>query len=121
MGSPPLVRERRIFRFNVDVAQGSPPLVRERRDMKASIGDYIRITPARAGKTFADFLDDFTKEDHPRSCGKDAIQTYLCWLHAGSPPLVRERRILLLYPRVRARITPARAGKTVNSRIASAS
>ena len=51
-------------------------------------------------------------QDHPRSCGKDTRSLRSTWKCLGSPPLVRERRYLRLFPSVSARITPARAGKT---------
>ena len=50
---------------------GSPPLVRERHDLTNVIVWTVRITPARAGKTFIKFIDDWENGDHPRSCGKD--------------------------------------------------
>ena len=53
---------------------GSPPLVRERRKMKRGTLHKMRITPARAGKTFGSQLSFHFKEDHPRSCGKDLRQ-----------------------------------------------
>ena len=91
---------------------GSPPLVRERPrnwiDCKINAG----ITPARAGKTI-DFRGRCCiLEDHPRSCGKDAMAEYKKQVLTGSPPLVRERQNKMDRACCQARITPARAGKT---------
>ena len=53
------------------------------------------------------------QRDHPRSCGKDISGVDFDTLRPGSPPLVRERRVVNLIPTRNVRITPARAGKTV--------
>ena len=52
-------------------------------------------------------------EDHPRSCGKDALDTVKKLEEQGSPPLVRERRFEIYDNSGVKRITPARAGKTL--------
>ena len=72
--------------------QGSPPLVRERLSPDKDACVSIRITPARAGKTVPPFVSSVSVWDHPRSCGKDSPLSGTASLHAGSPPLVRERR-----------------------------
>ena len=72
--------------------QGSPPLVRERLSPDKDACVSIRITPARAGKTVNVYAQSFGRWDHPRSCGKDSPLSGTASLHAGSPPLVRERR-----------------------------
>ena len=93
---------------------GSPPLVRERHDNASPRPTVMRITPARAGKTTMSFCHVSSSEDHPRSCGKDIYWNVVRMLILGSPPLVRERHIKLISSTVGTRITPARAGKTVN-------
>ena len=72
----------------------------------------LRITPARAGKTYRPNLEGAEVEDHPRSCGKDHLIRYLQVIHLGSPPLVRERLKKRPERDRNRRITPARAGKT---------
>ena len=70
---------------------GSPPLVRERQTVNQFLWNVKRITPARAGKTFLQFVAQFLFWDHPRSCGKDHPSPNWKRLTVGSPPLVRER------------------------------
>ena len=71
---------------------GSPPQVRGKPDKFGSSTQYVRITPAGAGKT-----------------------TYPTWWILpleGSPPQVRGKQILALRSYAKRRITPAGAGKT---------
>ena len=93
--------------------EGSPPLVRERQTYTYPKPFLARITPARAGKTPCDSFPIFTNQDHPRSCGKDIPNIEQSFSALGSPPLVRERRNDKLLAAMEKRITPARAGKTV--------
>ena len=51
--------------------QGSPPLVRERPYTLIDDVGNMRITPARAGKTYSSWSVSANIPDHPRSCGKD--------------------------------------------------
>ena len=51
---------------------GSPPLVRERRIFLIAVSNGNRITPARAGKTRRRKEAFRLRRDHPRSCGKDS-------------------------------------------------
>ena len=94
---------------------GSPPLVRERLVEPKGDGMYVRITPARAGKTERNMFDFDLQRDHPRSCGKDLPDDARISTIGGSPPLVRERPDLPGKLPFSLRITPARAGKTNDS------
>ena len=93
-------------------ARGSPPRVRGKRKRYAHRILSSRITPACAGKTYADELTILIREDHPRVCGENAHRSRAESWCAGSPPRVRGK------PRRPARagrsrgITPACAGKT---------
>ena len=91
---------------------GSPPLVRERLYSDYENSMFFGITPARAGKTSSRARSPAAGEDHPRSCGKDSPGVAAEAFMAGSPPLVRERRVDALRVQVAFGITPARAGKT---------
>ena len=91
---------------------GSPPLVRERLYVLYRLFYQIRITPARAGKTFHLVFQVLLYQDHPRSCGKDPNNPRFLLFRPGSPPLVRERQLMSCWSGVTAGITPARAGKT---------
>ena len=86
--------------------------MRERPHLSLLPVSWVRITPARAGKTAAVVFAIIGSEDHPRSCGKDMEQKQAFWTKWGSPPLVRERRRSRRHPLTSSGITPARAGKT---------
>ena len=84
------------------------------------LGDYSRkdgygITPAYAGKSFAEWIDEQGEEDHPRLCGEKATTASQPPEGLGSPPPMRGK-----VPSVRrrsgcCRITPAYAGKSAHS------
>ena len=101
-----------IYRYCLFPGLGSPPLVRERQFDKAYKRFHIRITPARAGKTFNRQWKSYSVWDHPRSCGKDHLCHEVVNQLAGSPLLVRERHECLLANKGQSGIAPARAGKT---------
>ena len=86
--------------------------MRERPFIIPRISARSRITPARAGKTQVYSIEDDMAQDHPRSCGKDAVWVFRVVDASGSPPLVRERRLRRSSRLYNPRITPARAGKT---------
>ena len=54
--------------------KGSPPRVRGKRFCRSSALLYMRITPARAGKTFALSVSTLYSTDHPRACGENFIK-----------------------------------------------
>ena len=86
--------------------------MRERLSIKEDTGQGMRITPARAGKTFMTASKNDIFQDHPRSCGKDGRRLKAFMAEDGSPPLVRERLRYCDIATAAFRITPARAGKT---------
>ncbi len=74
----------------------------------------VGITPARAGKTRNSIRSMDVMRDHPRACGKDFMMSQKNSLKLGSPPRVRER-LTSDHPMLdEERITPARAGKTLD-------
>ena len=80
----PLVPAKRRF--------GSPPRVRGKRKLFSCPAGCVRITPARAGKTYFSAKLRPLYTDHPRACGENkSMFAFHCFL---------------------LRITPARAGKT---------
>ena len=70
------------------------------------------ITPACAGKTMTIEFSVNSVRDHPRMCGKDSTLAITPFVITGSPPHVRERRIMEIMAQSNPRITPACAGKT---------
>ena len=86
--------------------------MRERPTDDAVNAVFLRITPARAGKTSSTILSGHIQQDHPRSCGKDKFSAVVAIILTGSPPLVRERHANSAVAKLTGGITPARAGKT---------
>ena len=91
---------------------GSPPPTRERQGDMYTSDEETRITPAHAGKTFKTGRPTFFSMDHPRSRGKDSLCSMVIRSAPGSPPLARERQLLVEQRLLQSRITPACAGKT---------
>ena len=78
-------------------------------------GDYLRITPAHAGKRPADKSHRTSRWDHPRACGEKAIFQNILDAGMGSPPRMRGKGMLHLISRELDRITPAHAGKSTST------
>ncbi len=96
---------------------GSPPRVREKVGIVVSLLYTSGITPACAGKSFiADEPNDID-EDHPRVCGKKKSFKSLLLGILGSPPRVREKVNPHHNVPCFIGITPACAGKRINSLI----
>ena len=73
------------------------------------------ITPADAGKTYTGYSIGSVTKDHPRGCGENEMTGMMQQYKQGSPPRMRgKRRRVARYSSI-GRITPADAGKTVNS------
>ena len=100
--------------LRLEKESGSPPLVRERHPAQPVERQREGITPARAGKTTVSDVCSVFSWDHPRSCGKDKTGDKFQALAGGSPPLVRERQAIRRVVAPELRITPARAGKTID-------
>ena len=74
-----------------------------------------RITPAYAGKSGNVDHDYAYIEDHPRLCGEKKKSGYSCAKHVGSPPPMRGKDSRCSELACDAGITPAYAGKSVQS------
>ena len=94
---------------------GSPPLTRERPPKAITATPSPRITPAYAGKTVKNLLLCMNGRDHPRLRGKDRQLTKDQFKALGSPPLTRERHSYGDSNLKVAGITPAYAGKTIQT------
>ena len=92
---------------------GSPPHARGRRGWTCCAGTCRRITPACAGKTIMEDAGTVQKPDHPRMRGEDSDPITVGFMQWGSPPHARGRQRNRTLARVRERITPACAGKTL--------
>ena len=96
---------------------GSPPHVREIHVRVIPLSSLLRITPACAGNTTVYFKNTNLTEDHPRMCGKYPACAFSFSLSLGSPPHVREIRLLESRKAKSSRITPACAGNTLSSQL----
>ena len=96
---------------------GSPPRVREKRHCQNIVDRQHGITPACAGKTTLLLLAVFIAWDHPRVCGKNFYPFGRCSETLGSPPRVREKLAQKIKVTKLTRITPACAGKTIESNL----
>ena len=76
-------------------------------------GEFVRITPAGAGKTRPCSICRTRSGDHPRRCGENVLSDDVTLHEAGSPPQVRGKLSPLLVESPAGRITPAGAGKTL--------
>ena len=73
------------------------------------------ITPACAGKSRSTNVLEWGFKDHPRVCGEKAILELRLKLSVGSPPRVRGKAMDSDPTVDMERITPACAGKSVES------
>ena len=98
--------------FHKAPAAGSSPRVRGKRASRRSLVNLRGLIPARAGKTPTPSTPSWPGPAHPRACGENpATRTMLAML-AGSSPRVRGKQQGLQGALHRARLIPARAGKT---------
>ena len=104
--------ENMFPRCGVSASIGSPPRVRGKpQTIRIAVG-YVRITPARAGKTCLSKSAGLMPRDHPRACGENTATPQQTGAARGSPPRVRGKRPARAAEGLGIRITPARAGKT---------
>ena len=93
---------------------GSPPHARGRRLGSRRRRGRGRITPACAGKTLVERVEEPLGPDHPRMRGEDTLHRNAHHWASGSPPHARGRRPSARRRRSQCRITPACAGKTIS-------
>ena len=91
---------------------GSPPRVRGKVSPDTVWNMNERITPACAGKSICYSNVDTVSQDHPRVCG-EKLHFVNCFAKiSGSPPRVRGKANNAIEDVIKARITPACAGKS---------
>ena len=96
--------------------KGSPPHLRGTRlKSRSLLSVSIRITPAPAGKTVPLMSFHLQIQDHPRTCGENAVQLQVLKNTTGSPPHLRGKLAKRNSTGGNAGITPAPAGKTLLS------
>ena len=112
---PRVCGENGIRRAMDECVEGSPPRVRGKLCRQNFHLFRVGVTPACAGKTRSRRRAAFSIRDHPRVCGEN-IAGSLDEAHTeGSPPRVRGKPIWVFHGFLPLRITPACAGKTVQS------
>ena len=77
------------FLDNVPAVCGSPPRVRGKQLSTLRDNASMRITPARAGKTYILAALRQIVADHPRACGENNLAYVMLQPPSGSPPRVR--------------------------------
>ena len=95
-----------------DELKGSPPRMRGKAGKTLSAVQYVRITPANAGKSSLTSVDSRRSRDHPRECGEKPHSLNLPSKPIGSPPRMRGKGRKKSKKSVHYRITPANAGKS---------
>ena len=76
-----------------------------------------RITPAYAGKRANNGVALSRAGDHPRVCGEKPRSSSALLALTGSPPRMRGKDFFLFYRLFAQRITPAYAGKRLNTKL----
>ena len=108
---PRVCGEKRLTFTPLRTRWGSPPRVRGKATDIYTIANALGITPACAGKSC--FAPSFFRLywDHPRVCGEKRLVLDLMTKYEGSPPRVRGKVNVPLFPDLFFGITPAHAGK----------
>ena len=91
---------------------GSPPRMRGKLKKPAEDFKVKGITPAHAGKTDIESIQNAYNGDHPRACGENTPLGGNMITMPGSPPRVRGKRDEVDRHIYSIGITPACAGKT---------
>ena len=109
---PRLCGEKSTHFASRTTVNGSPPPVRGKGRSGEKSKPLQRITPACAGKSVMDVLDELMDTDHPRLCGEKVSGCIARSLPVGSPPPVRGKASSPDARSTQMRITPACAGKS---------
>ena len=109
----PRLRGEKFYLFNPDyLIKGSPPLARGKVFWLFVCGQCLRITPACAGKSLTQGLQEGMEKDHPRLRGEKKADKQMSAGKKGSPPLARGKVKQFWMRCPPSRITPACAGKS---------
>ena len=92
---PRLCGEKILQRCFLMFVQGSPPPMRGKVIIIICQDDFIRITPAYAGKSGETVSDFIRLWDHPRLCGEKPHSDIIVLGSSGSPPPMRGKGNLL--------------------------
>ena len=112
---PRLRGEKRVLGKEVRDIDGSPPLTRGKEYSTPASACQGGITPPYAGKRSFDQKAEAVAWDHPRLRGEKKLFLDLWQVRIGSPPLTRGKEGTAYELRYRLRITPAYAGKRMET------
>ena len=99
--------------FNmVSITIGSPPPMRGKVLNAGGFCKAVRITPAYAGKRWANLVSPVSRRDHPRLCGEKSFAELRSDRIQGSPPPMRGKVVHSFIESITFGITPAYAGKS---------
>jgi len=84
----------------------------ENRRGRVPAGGRVRFTPTRVGKTRRGGRSSQGRTVHPHACGENVRTTPISARHAGSPPRVWGKLVLVVVVISASRFTPTRVGKT---------
>ena len=94
---------------------GSPPPMRGKGGCFTTALRRMGITPAHAGKSMTAVTTSVIARDHPRPCGEKAMARIIRMCTQGSPPPMRGKVFLHVLSSKHIGITPAHAGKRLQS------
>ena len=112
----PRVCGEKLSTTSTDIHPAESPLrMRGKDPFKGACCHLFRITPACAGKSCCALFKACSGWDHPRVCGEKQMEQGAGRLWVGSPPRVRGKVCSTYAETASRRITPACAGKSVQS------
>ena len=97
-------------------SEGSSPRGRGKPMSDSGRGIWLRLIPARAGKTGNETVDRSGDRAHPRAGGENGLRLLVGDDDRGSSPRGRGKRRRRVPRSAGGRLIPARAGKTSRSR-----
>ena len=86
---PRLCGEKFIMAMEKNKVKGSPPPMRGKAVDTSFLEQYLRITPAYAGKSVTKKSMVCGEKDHPRLCGEKSLHCTKIIQLLGSPPPMR--------------------------------
>ena len=110
--TPPRMRGRPCLTAISVLQVGNTPRMRGRRTTDGRLKSATGNTPAYAGKTSFDLFMRPPRWKHPRVCGEDSALSVTRLVVKETPPRMRGRLAQPHLFKIRARNTPAYAGKT---------
>ncbi len=112
---PRLCGEKTSWKVDSINTKGSPPPMRGKGCLNRVEECRQRITPAYAGKRPAGRSTASTPKDHPRLCGEKVRMYAAVSANLGSPPPMRGKVLNWRKRKLKRRITPAYAGKSLKN------